>query len=101
MRRGEVWSATRAGHDRLVVIVGHDALTDARDGVLVVPISDVRAATLLEPALAYAEEGGPVGVAMTPRVGEVGKSYLTGLRGRLAPESVESLDIALRAVLDL
>lgn len=100
MRRGEVWTATRAGHDRLVVIVGHDALTAARDGVLVVPISDVRAATLIEPALAYAD-GAPVGVAMTPRVGEISKSYLTGLRGGLAPESVESLDIALRAALDL
>jgi mRNA-degrading endonuclease toxin of MazEF toxin-antitoxin module len=100
VRRGEVWTATRAGHDRLVVIVGHDALTEARDGVLVVPISDVRAATLIEPALTYAD-GGPVGVAMTPRVGEIAKSYLTGVRGSLARESVENLDIALRAVLDL
>jgi mRNA-degrading endonuclease toxin of MazEF toxin-antitoxin module len=100
VRRGEVWTATRAGHDRLVVVVGHDALTDARDGVLVVPISDVRAATLIEPALAFTD-GQPVGVAMTPRVGEITKSYLSGMRGTLAPDSVESLDIALRAALDL
>jgi hypothetical protein len=38
---------------------------------------------------------------MTLRVGEIAKSYLTGGRGRLALESVETLDIALRAVLDL
>jgi hypothetical protein len=68
--------------------------------VLVVPISDVRAATLIEPALAYAD-GTPIGVAMTPRVGEISKSYLTRLRGGLAQESVKSLDIALRAALDL
>lgn len=100
MRRGQVWTATRTGHDRLVVIVGHDALTVARDGVLVVPISDVRTATLIEPAVAY-DDGRPVGVAMTPRVGEISKSYLTGHVGDLAPASRESLDIALRAVLNL
>jgi mRNA-degrading endonuclease toxin of MazEF toxin-antitoxin module len=100
VRRGEIWTATRAGHDRSVVIVGHDALTDSRDGVLVVPISDMRSATLIEPALSY-DTGDPIGVAMTPRVGEISKSYLTTARGHLSPESVESLDIALRAVLDL
>jgi mRNA-degrading endonuclease toxin of MazEF toxin-antitoxin module len=100
VRRGEVWIATRAGHVRLVVVVGHDGLTDARGGVLVVPISDVRAATLIEPALTFTD-GRPVGVAMTPQVGEIAKSYLSGAPGTLAPDSVESLDIALRAALDL
>ena len=100
MRRGEVWTAIRAGHGRLVVIVGHDALTEARDGVLVVPISDVRAATLIEPAIADTD-GNPLGVAMTPRVGEVARSYLTDRRTALGPGSLESLDIALRAALDL
>jgi hypothetical protein len=38
---------------------------------------------------------------MTPRVGEIAESYLSGARGTLASGSVESLDIALRAVLDL
>jgi mRNA-degrading endonuclease toxin of MazEF toxin-antitoxin module len=100
VRRGEVWTVTRAGHERRVVIVGHDALTEARGGVLVVPISDVRAASLIEPALVDTA-GRPVGVAMTPRVGEITKTYLTDRRAALDPASVESLDIALRAALDL
>ena len=67
---------------------------------LVVPLSDVRASTLIEPDVRL-EDGSPVGIAMTPRVGEISKDYLTELRGRLAPESLESLETALRAVLDL
>jgi mRNA-degrading endonuclease toxin of MazEF toxin-antitoxin module len=98
--RGEVWTARRAGHDRLVVIVGHDALTAARDAVLVVPISDVRDPSLIEPAVSLTD-GTAVGVATTPRVGEVDKTYLVGRRGELAPESRGALDIALRAALDL
>jgi mRNA-degrading endonuclease toxin of MazEF toxin-antitoxin module len=100
VRRGEIWTATRAGHDRTVVIVGHEALTETRDRVLVVPLSDVRPSSLIEPALADAD-GRPVGVAMTPGVGEVAKVYLTARAGALAADSAESLDIALRAALDL
>jgi len=100
VRRGEIWTASRAGQDRLVVIVGHDTLTAARAGVLVVPLSDVRAATLIEPDV-ITDDGKPAGVAMTPRVGEVDKAYLTERRGSLHAGSLESLNIALRAVLDL
>lgn len=100
MKRGEVWTASRAGHDRLVVIVGHDALTEARDGVLVVPLSDVRASTLIEPGVSAAD-GTSIGVAMTPRVGEIAKTYLTERRATVHPDSAEALNIALRAVLDL
>ncbi|MGH3679845.1 MAG: type II toxin-antitoxin system PemK/MazF family toxin [Natronosporangium sp.] len=100
MRRGQVWTAQRAGHQRLVVIVGHDALTAARDGVLVVPISDVREPSLVEPELSLTD-GTPAGVATTPRVGEIDKTYLVEQRGVLAPQSRDSLDIALRAALDV
>lgn len=100
MRRGEVWTASRAGRERLVIIVGHDALTEARDSVLVVPVSDVRVPTLIEPAVT-AVDGAPVGIAMTPRVGEITKSYLTQRRTSLHSDSVEALNIALRAALDL
>jgi mRNA-degrading endonuclease toxin of MazEF toxin-antitoxin module len=98
--RGQVWTARRAGHERLVVIVGHNALTAAREGVLVVPISDVREPSLIEPAVTLAN-GTPVGVATTPRVGEIDKTYLVEQRGDLASASREALDIALRAALDL
>jgi mRNA-degrading endonuclease toxin of MazEF toxin-antitoxin module len=100
VKRGEIWTASRAGHDRKVIIVGHDALTASRDRVLVVPISDVRPATLIEPAVAD-HEGHSVGVALTAGIGEITKAYLTSRAGSLAPASSESLNIALRAALDL
>jgi mRNA-degrading endonuclease toxin of MazEF toxin-antitoxin module len=100
VRRGEIWRAKRFGPERSVVIVGHDALTAARKSVLVVPISERRAATLIEPEVVDAE-GRAVGVAVTPLVGEVTKSYLVAHSGTLAPASVESLDVALRAAFDL
>jgi mRNA-degrading endonuclease toxin of MazEF toxin-antitoxin module len=55
---------------------------------------------LIEPALADTD-GHSVGVALTPGIGEIAKSYLTSRSGSLAPASAESLDIALRAALDL
>ena len=100
MNRGQVWTARRAGHERLVVVVGHDAVTAARDSVLVVPISDVRQPSLIEPEIRLAD-GSPVGVATTPRVGEVDKAYLLHHNGELSPESRGELDVALRAVRDL
>jgi mRNA-degrading endonuclease toxin of MazEF toxin-antitoxin module len=100
VRRGEIWTATRVGHDRKVVVVGHDALTETRDRVLVVPISDVRPASLIEPSLADTD-GHSVGVALTFGLGEIAKAYMTSRAGSLAPASAESLDIALRAALDL
>jgi mRNA-degrading endonuclease toxin of MazEF toxin-antitoxin module len=99
-RRGDVWVAERATKARLVVVVGHDGVSATREAVLVVPISDVRASTLIEPGVDD-EQGHPVGVAMTPRLGEVSKEYLTGRHGRLSADSLESLDVALRAIFDL
>lgn len=100
MRRGEVWVVRRAGREHLVVIVGHDTLTDSRSGVLTVPLSDVRASTLIEPAVRLDDET-PIGVVLTPRVGEITKEYLAEVRGQLHKESIGTLDIALRAALDL
>lgn len=63
-------------------------------------ISDVREPTLIEPAVTLADQA-RVGIAMTPRVGEIDKAYLVESRGELSPESREALDVALRAALDL
>lgn len=90
----------RAGSKRLVVIVGHDSLTAQRSGVLVVPVSDVRASALIEPTVSD-EDGQAVGIAMVPRVGEIDKSYLLERQGRLDERSVDALEIALRAVFDM
>jgi mRNA-degrading endonuclease toxin of MazEF toxin-antitoxin module len=100
VKRGEIWIASRAGSKRFVVIVGHNSVTEQRAGVLVVPLSDVRASTLIEPTVTD-EDGDPVGIAMVPRIGEIDKAYLTERRGRLNPESLDALEIALRAVLDM
>lgn len=99
-RRGDVWVAERAQKPRLVVVVGHHGVSAIRDAVLVVPISDVRASTIIEPGV-HDEEGHSVGVAMTPRVGEVSKDHLTARHGRLSATSLESVDTALRAIFDL
>jgi mRNA-degrading endonuclease toxin of MazEF toxin-antitoxin module len=100
VKRGEIWTASRAGHDHKVIIVGHDALTASRDRVLVIPISDARSATLIEPAVA--DDGGqPVGVALTAGIREMTRAYLTSRAGALAPASSASLNVALRAALDL
>lgn len=95
-----MWVARRLGNDRPVVVVGHDALTSARAGALVVPLSDVRAPSLIEPEVELSD-GTPAGVATTPRVGEVDKSSFVDQRGELSPDSREALDVALRAALDL
>src|SRR5690606_10682732 len=63
-------------------------------------ISDVREPTLIGPAVTLADQA-RVGIAMTPRVGEIDKAYLVESRGELSPESREALDVALRAALDL
>lgn len=100
MIRGEIWIAKRAGGSRFVIIVGHDNVTAQRDGVITIPISDVRSPSLIEPAV-FDEGGMLLGVALTPRLGEVDKTYLTERHGRLGESSLDSVDIALRAVLDL
>ena len=100
MRRGEIWTASRAGSKRLVVIVGHDSLTEQRDGVLVVPLSEVRASTIIEPTV-FDQDGRAAGIAMVPRVGEIDKSYFVERHGMLSPDSVEMLEVALRAVFDM
>lgn len=100
MRRGDVWTAVRLGHERRVVIVGNDAINGRHDGVLVVPMSDVHEPDLAMPSVRDSE-GKLLGTFLTHHVGQVNKSYLTARAAVLDPESRESVDIALRAALDL
>ncbi|BEL11120.1 hypothetical protein Q0Z83_093110 [Actinoplanes sichuanensis] len=90
----------RLGHERKVVIVGNDVLNGRNDGVLVVPISDVHAPDLIMPSV-HDSEGKPLGTFLTHRVGQVSKTYLTTRFTALDQASQESVDIALRAALDL
>lgn len=100
MKRGDVWTASRFGHDRKVVIVGHEAVTQKRNAVLVVPISEVVPPGMVEPVVSDSK-GAVLGVAQIPRVGEVSKETLKACTGTLAPVSVEVINMSLRAALDL
>ena len=98
--RGEVWTVTRLGHERKVIIVGNEDVTARRPGALTVPISDVGPPEMVEPVVADTD-GVTLGVAQVPRVGEVHKEYLKSRVGALAPASVEMVDMALRVTLAL
>lgn len=100
MRRGDVWTAVRLGRERRVVVVGNNAMISRHDGVLVVPLSDVHEPNLALPALRDSE-GKPLGTFLAHHVGQVNKAYLTARTAVLDPDSQESVDIALRAALDL
>jgi len=100
VKRGDIWIVSRLGQDRKVAVVGHDKLTETRGGVLVVPISDVLSPDIVSPVVSDAD-GTALGVALIPRIGEVSKTSLSSPAGALAPESVEVVDVALRAALDL
>jgi hypothetical protein len=67
---------------------------------LVVPVSDVRGSSIVEPVVSDVS-GKPPGVAQIPRVGEVSRRALTTQSGVLAPASVEIVDMALRVALAL
>lgn len=100
MRRGEVWTVSRFGHEHKVIIVGNDDVTARRPGALTVPISDVAPPQMVEPVVADTD-GVSLGVAQVPRVGEVHKGNLKSRVGALAPASVEIVDMALRVTLAL
>lgn len=100
MKRGEVWLRTRLGHERPVVVVGHDSLTTTRSTVLVVPLSDVMPPTLVEPTVSDAD-GAPLGVALVWHVGGMSKQTLAARASELSPASMEAIDVALRAAFDL
>jgi mRNA-degrading endonuclease toxin of MazEF toxin-antitoxin module len=100
VRRGDVWTAVGLGHERRVVIVGNDAINGRHAGVLVVPLSDVHEPDLAMPALCDSE-GKPLGTFLTHHVGQVNKVDLTSRAAVLDQASQASMDIALRAALDL
>ena len=100
MKRGGIWVTSRFGHERTWVVVGHEKVTATRPGVLVVPISDVLVSNLVRPTVSDAA-GGNLGVANVPGIGEVNKAGFKAQVGMLAPTSVEYMNIALRAALDL
>lgn len=82
-----------------MVIVGHDALTDTHDEVLCVHIREtsVEAGSLVSVRV----ESPVPGYVRAATVGPLRKANFTERLGELASDSLEQVDIALRAALDL
>jgi mRNA-degrading endonuclease toxin of MazEF toxin-antitoxin module len=82
-----------------VVIVGHDALTDTRDDVLCLHIRESPGET---GSLVSARVENPLaGYARAATVGPLSKNYFVERLGELDPATLEQVDVALRAALDL
>jgi mRNA-degrading endonuclease toxin of MazEF toxin-antitoxin module len=100
VKRGEIWTVSRLGHERKVIVVGAEGVTARESTVLVVPISDVKPPSLVEPTVSDIE-GAALGVAQILFVGQVGKASMKDRAGELTPASVEIVDMSLRAALAL
>lgn len=100
MRRGEVWRVLVLGRrERIVVIVGHDQVTAARDDVLCVQLDQTPGLT--GSLLAVPVEKPVAGFARAVTVGPLSKPSFVERLGELDPATLEQLDIALRAAMDL
>lgn len=98
MRRGEVWRVLVLGRsERTVVIVGHDRVTAARPDVLCVQVDTT--GTYTADLVTVPIEG--VGVARSYTVGPISKPAFVETIATVDSATMEQIDIALRATLDL
>ncbi|GAA1598643.1 hypothetical protein [Actinoplanes couchii] len=100
MKRGDVWTVERFGHERSVVIVGNDATIGDQNGVLVVPLSDVLEPKVGMPGL-NDSNGTPLGTFLFYRVGSIDKKSLRSRTAVLGDASRHFADVALRAAFDI
>lgn len=99
MRRGEIWRVQTVGRDRVVLVVGNDAVTELYNIVQCVPIED---AALAHDTLVTVPLTEPVkGVAVVVDAGAFRKPRFAERLGDLDGEAMERVDVALRAVFDL
>jgi mRNA-degrading endonuclease toxin of MazEF toxin-antitoxin module len=100
VRRGEVWRVLLLGkRERHVVIVGHDQVTAARGDVLCVQLDQTPGLTAS--LLAVPVRGPVAGYARAVTVGPIFKSLFSKRLGEVGADTMEEIDIALRAALDL
>jgi mRNA-degrading endonuclease toxin of MazEF toxin-antitoxin module len=100
VRRGEVWRVLVLGRsERVVVVVGQDQITAARDDVLCVHID--QSPGLTGSLLAVPIDQPVTGYARAVTVGPLLKKSFVERLGELDDTTQEQLDIALRAALDL
>ncbi len=101
MRRGEIWVAKTVGRERTVLIVGADPVTGMHNSVQCVEIRSDQTIpeTLVSVRLSEAD---PVsGVAYVADVGPYRKERLSSLLGHVHVDTMERVEVALRAVFDL
>jgi mRNA-degrading endonuclease toxin of MazEF toxin-antitoxin module len=98
MQRGEIWRVLILGRsERTVLIVGHDRVTAGRPDVLCVQVdtSGTFTADLVTVPIAG------VGAARAYTVGPISKTAFVESLAVADPATMEQIDIALRATLDL
>lgn len=99
MKRGEVWRIQTVGRDRVVLVVGNDAVTELYDIVQCVPVED---SGVIRETLVTVPVAEPVkGAAVVVDVGAFRKARFTERLGSVDAETLERVEIALRAVFDL
>lgn len=101
MRRGEirVIGSRVTGRETIALIVGNDALTELSGWVITAPVDTSGAAPDLIVTVAIKS---PVeGVVRLDSVTSVRKDRVGELVGRLDPDVMETVDVALRAAMDL
>jgi mRNA-degrading endonuclease toxin of MazEF toxin-antitoxin module len=97
--RGEVWRVSGLTGDRVMLIVGNDALADVYKSVECVEIDTTRTA---RETLVTVRVDSPVpGTALVAQVGPVLKSRLTEQLGVVDADTMDRIGIALGAVFDL
>jgi mRNA-degrading endonuclease toxin of MazEF toxin-antitoxin module len=100
VKRGEVWRVVVLGRrERVVVIVGQNQVTAARDDVLCVQVDQT--AGLTGSLLAVPVTEPVTGYAWAVTVGPLSKPSSIERLGALDQAAQQQLDIALRAALDL
>ncbi|WP_405133968.1 hypothetical protein [Nocardia sp. NBC_01388] len=99
MRRGELWRVLVLGRvERIVLIVGHDTVTESRTDILCVQVQDFAG----KESLLSVRVSAPVsGFARAVTVGPIPKTSFVEQLGVLDDVTMEQVDTALRATLDL
>ncbi|WP_067516790.1 type II toxin-antitoxin system PemK/MazF family toxin [Nocardia uniformis] len=99
MRRGQLWRVLVLGRvERTVLIVGHDAVTESRVDILCVQVQDTAGK---ESLLAVRMTGAISGFARAVTVAPIPKSSFVEQLGVLDTATMDQVDTALRATLDL
>jgi mRNA-degrading endonuclease toxin of MazEF toxin-antitoxin module len=98
MQRGEIWRVLVLGRsERTVLIVGHDRVTAGRPDVLCVQVDT--SGTYRADLVTVPIEG--VGSARAYTVGPISKTSFVESIAVADADTMEQIDIALRATLDL